>query len=314
VTRLESPYYGWSPIVARPRLAWPGGAAVAVCTIVGLQHVEWFPPDGVLVPPSARYGGPYPRVFDPIAASHHEYGNRVGVFRIMRLTDRYEVPVTAAVDSALTELAPALLDEVVGHEWEVIAHGVALSRMVTEDVPGDEEREYVRRALDELERATGARPRGWMGADYGESSRTVEILAGLGVDYVCDWPHDEQPVLMRAPSGDVVSLPLTIELDEVLTHRVRGVTPARWSEMAIEALDQLRRDGAANGRLYVLHVHPHVIGQPGRIKYLDAVLRHIRAADDVWLATGLEIVDWYRVHGSPVPCAQGASPNTDPEI
>jgi hypothetical protein len=84
-----------------------------------------------------------------------------------------------------------------------------------------------------------------------------------------------------------------VELDDVFTHRGRFVPIERWARMVTEAFDQLYEDGAVNGRLLVLNIHPYIIGQPFRIGYLDGVLRHIVGHDGVWKATGSEIVEWY---------------------
>jgi peptidoglycan/xylan/chitin deacetylase (PgdA/CDA1 family) len=292
---MDNPYWGWSPLPLRPRLEWPGGARVALCVIVSLEHVEWIPPADAVVPPSTTLNtwGPYPRLFDPHEISHHEYGNRVGVFRVMEVLDRLGVRATVAMDAALAERNPFLVEECRRRGWEFIGHGVAFSRMLHEGVPEAEERAYLQTSLATLERVSGQRPQGWVGADYGESSRTVRLLAELGVRYVCDWPNDEQPYLMRVPKGEIVSLPVSIELDEVFTHRMRGIPITRWGELVREAFDCLYRDGADSGRLLVLNLHPYLIGQPFRIRHLEESLQHILRRAGVWAATGSEITNWY---------------------
>jgi hypothetical protein len=121
----------------------------------------------------------------------------------------------------------------------------------------------------------------------------VRLLAEAGVEYVCDWPNDEQPYRMTVPVGTMISLPVTLDLDEVFTHRERGVSMPRWLRLVTEAFDGLYEDGAESGRLIVMNVHPYLIGQPFRIKYLDEALTHILRRQGVWSATAGEIVDWY---------------------
>jgi peptidoglycan/xylan/chitin deacetylase (PgdA/CDA1 family) len=290
---MDNPYYDWSPLPSRPPVRWPDGARLALCVIVCLEHVEWLPPEGTLVPPSVVYMGPWPRVWDIPEVSHHEYGNRVGVFRIMKLLDRHGIRATVAMDAALAQLAPPLVRHCRERNWEFIGHGIAASRMISERMSVDEERRTIRTALDVLEEATGDRPVGWLGADYGESTRTVRLLAEEGVRYVCDWPNDEQPYRMKVPTGSMVSLPVTLELDDNFTHRRRFIPTDRWAEMAIEAFDRLYRDGEQSGRLLVLNLHPWTIGQPFRIKHLERVLEHVNRRSGVWRATGGEIVSWF---------------------
>lgn len=291
---MDNPYYDWSPISGRPPLRWPDGARVALCVIVSLESVRWQPPEGAFIPPSFfQQHGAYPRIPDIHEVSHHEYGNRVGVFRVMRVLDKYGVKGTAALDAGVAEGYPFIVDQCKQRGWEFIGHGLSFSQMITEGMPEQEEREHISRSLRAVEQATGAAPVGWVGADYGESTRTVELLAELGVRYVCDWPNDEQPYQMKVPRGQMVSLPVMLELDEVFTHRGRTVPIDLWSRMVTEAFDRLHQDGADSGRLLVLNLHPYLIGQPYRIKYLDQALGHIMGRQGVWAATGREIVEWY---------------------
>jgi hypothetical protein len=113
---------------------------------------------------------------------------------------------------------------------------------------------------------------------------------------VCDWPNDEQPYRMKVPRGQMVSLPVAVELDDVVTHTLRFIPIQRYATMIMDAFDRLYADGATSGRLLVLHLHPTRIGQPFRIKYLEAALEHLMRRQGVWAATGSEIVDWYLAH------------------
>jgi allantoinase len=290
---MDNPYYDRSPLPSRPVLRWPDDARVAVCVIVSLEHMELAPPPGTITSPSAVYGGPWPRIWDVAEISHHEYGNRVGVFRVMDLLRRFGLAATIAMDAALVQLAPRLVEHLLESDCEFIGHGIASSRMISEEMAEQEERAIIGTSLEVLEAATGSVPVGWLGADYGESSRTVRLLAEAGVHYVCDWPNDEQPYRMKVPQGRMVSLPVAVELDEIFTHRGRFIPTTRWAEMVIQGFDRLRRDGEATGRVLVLNLHPWIIGQPFRIRELERVLDHVAGHADVWSATGAEIVDWY---------------------
>jgi peptidoglycan/xylan/chitin deacetylase (PgdA/CDA1 family) len=293
---MDNPYYNWSPISARPPLRWPDGARVALCVIVSFEHMDWLPPAGSFVAPSSRRRRPYPAVPDIHETSYHDYGNRVGGFRVMRVLDRHGIRGTAAMDAGVATGCPTLVEECKKRGWEFIGHGLALSQMLTERMPETEEREHIARSLAAVREATGQTPAGWIGMDYGESSRTVRLLAEAGVRYVCDWPNDEQPYLMKVPRGQMVSLPVAVELDDVFTHTLRFIPIQRYATMITEAFDRLYADGATSGRLLVLSIHPTRIGQPFRVKYLERALGHIMGRQGVWAATGQEIVDWYLAH------------------
>ena len=291
---MDNDYYDWSPIVSRPALRWPDDARVALCIIVCLEQYEFEPPPDAYMPPNLAGGlgrGAFP---DFRNFSHREYGNRVGIFRVMNILDKHGIKGTVAMDSAIAENYPFLVEECQRRGWEFIGHGQTLNRMITSNMSEDQEREYIRTSLDSLARATGRRAVGWLGPEYGESTRTPAILAEEGVRYVCDWPNDEQPYWMKVPKGQMVSLPVMLDLDDVFTHWGRRVTVGRWAQRVMEAFDTMYVDGASSGRLFALNLHPWLIGQPFRIKYLDEALGHIMRRQAVWAATGSEITDRFR--------------------
>ena len=120
------------------------------------------------------------------------------------------------------------------------------------------------------------------------------MLAQAGIRYVCDWANDEQPYPMKTHDGELFSLPILLDLDDINALWDRRVPIDRYAELLKEAFDTLHRDGERNGRLLALNLHPWLIGQPFRIRYLDDALGYMMRHQGVWAATGTEIVDWYR--------------------
>ena len=293
---MDHDYYPWSPIVSRPPLRWPGGARLALCVIVCLEHYEWDPPASAYMPPNLPGGvgrRPFP---DNHHHSRREYGNRLGVFRVMEVLDRYGIRATAAIDATVAEHYPALVEECRKRDWEFIGHGVTVNRMITSRMSQEEERRYIEVSLSAVERATGRRPVGWLGPEFGESTHTPAILAEAGVKYLCDWPNDEQPYRMSVPSGTIVSLPLMLELDDSFALWERHLSPEQWSRMLVEASRVMYRDSAHSGRLLAFTLHPWLVGQPYRIKYLDDALARLCRLRGIWKATGGEIASWYLDH------------------
>jgi peptidoglycan/xylan/chitin deacetylase (PgdA/CDA1 family) len=207
------------------------------------------------------------------------------------------VTPTIAIDALTAEHYPALVEHCRREGAEFLAHGISVSRMITSRMTETEERAYIESATSTIAAATGARPTGWFGPEYGESERTPTLLAEAGYAYVCDWVNDEQPYPMTTPSGDLTALPITFELDDVNAMFDRRVPFARWGRMLTEGFEVLYADGADNGRLLVLNLHPWLVGQPFRIRALDQALALITARDGVWTATGGEVAAWYRDHG-----------------
>ena len=296
---MDNPYYGFSAIDTRPRLEWPEGRPVALCVIVAAEHYDWsLAPGAYSVSPT---GTPFQHgsVTDVRTYSHREYGNRVGIFRIMDVLDKYGVRATFAIDATVADQYPGLVEEARKRAWEFIGHGVAVTRMITSRMSEQEEREYIETALACVERVSGTRPAGWLGPEYSASVRTPELLARAGVRYVCDWPNDEQPYRMKVSSGLLVSIPVLLDLDDVVSHYVRHVPIMRFGRLLKEAFQGLRESGRTSGRLMTITVHPWLMGQPFRIKYFEDALAYIIESGEAWRATGSEIVDWYLAHSEP---------------
>ena len=288
---MDHGHYDWSPLNAtRAKIEWPQGARVALCVIVTLEHAEWRqPPDSYREPNFAGgYGwGPFP---DVTAWSHREYGHRVGIFRVLDVLAKHGIRPTVAMDAMTADNYPFLVRHCLERGCEFAAHGIAANRMITSRMSETEEREYIRSAIKALEQATGTMPRGWLGPGFGESVRTPALLAQERIDYVLDWVNDEQPYRMHVPTGELHVLPVTLPIDDINALWERHIDIDDYERMIRETFDTLYVDGAENGRVMVLSLHPFLIGQPFRIGALDSALGHIVRHREVWRATGSEIV------------------------
>ena len=292
---MDHEHYDWSPFIKRGILRWPGNARVALCVIVNLEHREWNPPEGSYT--VALSGGLGPRPFPDYAGlTHREYGHRVGIFRVLDVLEKHGIKPTIAMDALTAENYPYLVRHCLERGCEIIGHGISVSRLITSNMSEQEEREYIQTSVEAVKRATGSAPVGWLGPEYGESPRTPQLLAKAGIRYVCDWANDEQPYPMKTPEGELFALPIMLELDDVHALWDRRVNIDRYGELLKECFDTLYRDGAQNGRLLALNLHPWLIGQPFRIGYLDDALGHMMRRQGVWAASGSEIIDSYRLN------------------
>lgn len=286
---MDNPHYAFSPIDRRPAFAWPEGKRIAVWTLLHIEHWELSPPAEAHRDP--RFVGEYGS-FDPDYRTwtQREYGNRVGIFRVLEALDRHGIRPTVALNASAAERHPYLVEQCRKRGAEFVGHGSHATRMLTSRLTEDEERHEIAHALAAVERASGARPRGWSGQDFGESHRTPRLLAEAGLDYVADWPNDDQPYAMTV-GRPFVSLPTQPEWDDVQCLWLRRIPMPRYPDLVGEAFDTLREEGA---RTFCLSLHPWLIGMAHRIKYLDLALERIARASDAWWATGGEIVDHWR--------------------
>jgi peptidoglycan/xylan/chitin deacetylase (PgdA/CDA1 family) len=293
---MDHDHYVWSPLPTRGVLRWPQQARVALCVIVSLEHTEWMPPDDAMQAAPHAAGmmrRPYP---DYSRLTHREYGHRVGIFRILDVLEKHGIPPTIAMDALTAEHYPYLVRHCQERGGEIMAHGVAATRMISSTMSEQDERAYIQAAITALTQATGQPPQGWLGPEYGESARTPQLLAEAGIRYVCDWVNDEQPYRLQTPGHELFALPMMLELDDVHALWERRVRTQRYGPLLQESFARLYLDGAANGRLLVLHVHPWLMGQPCRIRYLDEALGMMMQRQGVWAAHGMAIIDWFRQH------------------
>jgi peptidoglycan/xylan/chitin deacetylase (PgdA/CDA1 family) len=294
---MDHTHYAWSPLSQRERLQWPEQARVALCVIISLEHTEWLPPEHsgqAALQAAGMIPRPYP---DYSRLTHREYGHRVGIFRLLDVLDKYGIPPTIAIDALTAEHYPYLVQHCQQRGGEFIAHGIAATRLMSSRMSPQEEQDYIQTALDAIALATGGqRPTGWLGPEYGESPRTPNLLAQAGIQYVCDWVNDEQPYRMTTPEGELYALPMMLELDDGHALWERRVKAPRYGQLLQEGFNRLYTDGALSGRLLVIHVHPWLMGQPFRIRYLDEALRAMMRRHGVWAAHGRTIIEWYRQH------------------
>ena len=161
--------------------------------------------------------------------------------------------------------------------------------MITSKMIEGEEKKEIETAVAAVEKAAGTRPKGWLGQDYGESERTPKLLADAGLDYVLDWPNDDQPYPMKV-GRKFVSMPNQPEWDDVQQLWIRKINTTRYPDLVGDAFELLHREG---GQVFSLSVHPWLMGMAHRIKYLDEALRRIERHGNVWHTTPGEIAAHY---------------------
>jgi allantoinase len=277
--------FPYSPIIDRPPLRWPNGARVAVWIAVNLE----FFPYNEKVPQTSGH------VPDVPGWSRTDYGNRVGVFRVMDVMARVGAVGTAALNAEICDHHPRIVERAKELGWGVIGHCQSNSRPLNE-VPADSERAVIRATLDTIEGCWGTRPTGWLGASMAESANTLDHLAAEGVRYTADWLNDDQPFLLDVPlpgGGRMGALPFGQETHDKGNFQRRAATPLSYADMLKRTFDVLYREGATQARVMPIALHPFVIGVPYRIGALEDALAHISGHDDVWIATADDIMDAY---------------------
>lgn len=277
----------YSPLPKRPALALPGGATVAVVLLLQVEARELTPPQEAWRDPRFRneFGS-----FEPDWRSWttREYGNRVGIYRLLEAIDRHGFAATVPTNLLASRRHPEIVDEIRQRGWEFAGHGISENRMITSRMSEAEERAHIREAVGGLRDATGATIEGWLGQDAGGTARTSRLLAEAGLRYTLDWANDEEPYLHTVPGG-LVSIPHPMDLDDAQLMFLRKVQPQRFALLVAEALDVLVGEGRG-GRVLSIGLRPWLSGQPHRIRYVREMLDAIAARRGPVLVTTAGLV------------------------
>jgi allantoinase len=293
VNASHQTFYAQEVLPDRPVRLWPGKKPLAVVFLVSIETYELCPPASALQPvgmPGGFGKGPFP---DVRSYSVREYGNRIGVFRLLDALRRFRIKATVAIDSQTVWRCPEIVARVRADGLEVAAHGVAVSRVISTRMSEGEERRYISEAKASIATAFGTQPAGWHGPEYGESTRTPTLLAEHGFRYVLDWPNDEQPLFMTTSEGPLLGVPVAVDLDDVFCIFHRRIPIARWVQAVRDTVDRLTIDGRAGARVLVLNLHPWLIGHGFRISYLEELLAGIVRRKDVRIATAGDVASWW---------------------
>lgn len=276
----------YQPITDRPRLTWPNGARVAVWVVPNVEHYEYLPP---------ATGGrdAWPRTPHPDVLGYglRDFGNRVGLWRIAEVTDDLGIPLTLSLNLANWLHYPEIFEASEARGWDVMAHGLYNTRYHWE-MPEQAEREAIGQCVEIYRTLTGRMLCGWFSPAATWTKNTPDLVAEAGISYYCDWYHDDQPTQMNVRSGQLITLPYQMDINDAMVWR-HHFEADDFAQMVIDHFDTLWREGADHGRVVCIALHPYIMGQPHRIRALERALRHVVSHDKVWMATGAEIADWY---------------------
>lgn len=288
---MDHDIYDWSMMHRRKPVTWPGGARVAVWVNVAL---EFFPLNQPAQPFKAPGGmvTPYP---DLRHYTLRDYGNRIGVFRVLKLLDRLAIRPSVSFNSKVAERYPRLMTEVADRGWEVIANGVDMGSLHHGGLAVDNEVALIDEVLDVLRSASGQPVTGWLSPARSESTNTLDLLAARGIEYVCDWYNDDMPFPLTTANGVVHAMPLSHELDDQTVQLHYHQSEHSFADQVSDAATVVHRESSPDdGRILSVTIHPWMSGQPHRIAALTRALESLVGPDDVWSAPGSEILAAFR--------------------
>ena len=276
----------YSAIVDRPALKLPGGARVAVWTIVNAEEwaIERPMPRTVLPPP---YGQPLQP--DLPNWAWHEYGMRVGFWRFLDTLNSFKIKATFALNASVIKSYPPVAKAALDAGWEFMGHGLVQRPMHHLE----NQKKDIQEAIAAIRQFTGKAPRGWESPGLTETFETVDLLAAEGIEYVADWVLDDQPCRIETASGPIVSVPYTVEMNDIAMMQIQNHPSHEWLRRGTDTFDRLWREGEKIPRVMAISVHPYITGVPHRISYLEKLYEYILSREGVLMWTGEEILDWF---------------------
>ena len=288
--RSDPGLYDYWPYVDRPKLTWPDGARIAFWVAPNIEFYELDPP--VNATWRGAWGRPIP---DVQAYSHRDYGNRVGVWRMMEAMDRYGVRGSISLNVALCDHHPEIIEACAARNWEFFSHGIYNTRFAYGMSP-DQEREIIEDSKRTIKKYTGQDLAGWLAPALTNTENTMDLLAECGLRYTCDLFHDDQPAPVRVRRGRLISMPYSLEMNDIIVYTYYFGTPRHYRDVIKAQFDRLYAEGTRSGTVMCVPLHPFLVGQPHRVEAFAEALEYVTGHDGVWVTTAREIADWYYAH------------------
>ncbi|HTC18367.1 MAG TPA: polysaccharide deacetylase family protein [Stellaceae bacterium] len=283
--RERAPY---SAIVDRPPLKFPEGVRLVIWPVVNLEVWQIESPMARQILPAPMGGQPL--LPDVPNWSWHEYGMRVGVWRFFDAFDKVKANVTLAINANVVESYPRVAAAARERRWEFMGHSYVQGPIHKLE----DQRGTIHKSLETIEKFAGKRPVGWLGPGLTETYETPDLLAEAGIQYIGDWVYDDEPTEIATAHGKLVTLPYTVELNDIPMMVVQHHHADVFLKRACDQFDRLYQEGAARAKILCFAIHPYISGVPHRIKYLEAFLDYAASKPGTAFWTGETILDWWR--------------------
>jgi hypothetical protein len=284
---MDQDRYDWRSPADRPHCVWPNEASVAVMIVVPIEHHPLDPSGKPFKHPGAMVT-PYP---DLRHYTSRDYGNRVGVFRILRCLKAAGIKATFPINASQIERLSPLVDAILSDGHEIAAYGMSTNHIHWGGLNPGEERSWVSEVRD-IFAGHALTPRTWLSPARHQSFATLDLLKEYGFDICLDWEADTVPLPMRTEQGPVLAIPLSNELDDRSLLIDRRQSEDEWADQVIEAVAYLKGEAPrAGGQVAGFTLTPYVTGQPFRIAALRRLLATLGGDRAVWAATATEIAE-----------------------
>ncbi|VVE66802.1 polysaccharide deacetylase [Pandoraea anapnoica] len=270
--------FPYSGIVSRPDFSWPDGRRLAVHLCLNLEHFAYNTGLGISYSP----GLPHPNTYN---WGWREYGNRVGVWRIIELADALGLPLSVLLNSECYEHCPEVVAALRARGDEILGHGRTNSEHQNDfDEAG--ERQLICDVTEAITLHEGRAPTGWLSPGVNPSQLTPDLLQEAGYRYLLDWPLDDQPVWIKTREGRILSVPYPHEVNDIPAIALHHGSAADFADMIIDNFDEMLAQSTQQSLVFGISIHAFLIGQPFRLRHFRRALEHIaRHRERIWFTT-----------------------------
>ena len=276
--------YGYRAITDRPVYDWPNGKRLAVYLGINLEHFAFGEGLGAKLAPAL--GEP-----DVLNYAWRDYGNRVGVWRLLEIFEALDLPAGVLVNSTIYAHCPPVVDAFRARGDELIAHGRSNSERQG-DLDEAEERALIAEATTVLTEAEGRAPAGWLGPWISQSGVTPDLLQEAGYRYLLDWCCDDQPIWLRTRQGRILAVPYPQEVNDIPAIPLHRLSPGDFTDLIVDNFEEMLMQSQGQPLVMGIALHPYLVGQPYRLRHLRRALQHIAAKrKEIWLTTSGAIAD-----------------------
>lgn len=285
---MDHQRYNWRNMFAQRSQSTIDDLKVAFMITVPVEFFPLNPADTPFKAPGSMVT-PYP---DFRHYTTRDYGNRVGVYRLLKLFYKYHIKANFAVNSEVADRYPKLLEDILLDGHEIIAHGVSTDSLHYGGMDPDLEESYVRESLTKLRDLSSQPVRGWLSPAFSESFNTPDLVAKYGCSFIGDWVNDDLPYTMHTKNGDITALPISQELSDrqiIINYRQ---TENSFVQQVKDQLDCLYEESNEFGaRLLSLTLTPYISGLPYRISSVEQIISYIISKFGVYNLTGSEVIE-----------------------
>jgi peptidoglycan/xylan/chitin deacetylase (PgdA/CDA1 family) len=290
--------YDYVAMPDRLPLRFPNRARLAVILTINLEYWEKFRPGqneplftgGPMTIPHPLPGD----VWDTANWTWREYGQRVGVWRLIDVFDEAGVKPSCTVNGMIMTERKRIVDAVNQRGWELVPHNWAQNDLLTYYAGKPElERAVIKRTLEQYVQAIGRPAKAWLSSALRGTAYTPVFLKEFGLIAYCDYLNDDQPYLIQTTHGPIVCVPYSNDINDFNLFARGGMSASAGLETLKLCFDQLYAESAASGRLMNFGMHPHVMGQAHRIGALRDFIDYAKSHEGVWFASREEIASWY---------------------